>query len=196
MSTAPLSICTECQVLHCVPALNVNSNKGYLRWAYLDKWQARFSMSHCSGSFQNDTCIKEFDWWWVRGYNSPSGSKNLQVDSRTEEELEWERTLVTSQADSSSLQTPIYGSLSHEIQRLECCNSKELLLFCDQNHWMFMIWKGVKIGTSFAGRRRWIGALWVVTLLKPLLLINKVIWFAPICWCLYDVCLHWCIWFI
>ena len=38
------------------------------------------------------------------------------MDSRTEEELELERTLVTHQADSCSLQNSIYGSLLHEIQ--------------------------------------------------------------------------------
>ena len=132
MSTAPLSICAECQLLHGLPALNVNSNKGYLRWASFDMWRSHSSMCQCPGSFQNDTWIKEFALWWVRATKTPSERKDLQVDSRTEEELELERTLVTHQADSCSLQNSIYGSLPHGIQRLEFGICKELLLVGDR----------------------------------------------------------------
>ena len=142
MSTAPLSICAECQVLHYVPALNVKSNKGYLRWAYLDKWQARFSMSQCTGSFQNDTCIKEFDWWWVRGSNSPSGSKNLQVDSRTEVGEDISQLHISLQLTHPFSNPPIYRSLPWGLGRLECCECKELLLVCDQNLWVLNALKG------------------------------------------------------
>ena len=120
MSTAPLSICAECQLLHCLPALNVNCKEGYLRWASLDKWQSHSSRCQCPGSFQNDTWIREFDWWWVRGSKSPSGSKNLQVDSRTEVGEDTSQLHASLKLTHPFSKTPIYRALSWGLRRLDC----------------------------------------------------------------------------
>ena len=161
-----------------------------VRWAGIDKWQVHSTRWKDPGSFQN------LPQWhlpqWIRLVMSkrfpiskwkqepPSGIKNWQR----------ERTLVRSQANSSSLQTSIYGSLLHEIWRLEFCYCKELLLVWDWNHWVLNALKGVKIGIPFAGKEMldWspLGCISSWTLL----FINKAILVSPICWCILDVWLH------
>ena len=166
MSTAPLSTCVECQLQRRLPALSEFGQvaKSFLKVSMprkLPKWhldqRIRLVMSK---RFQISKWKQE----------PPSGLKNWQR----------ERTLVRSQADSSSLQTSIYGSLLHEIWRLEFCYCKELLLVWDWNHWVLNALKGVKIGIPFAGKEMldWspLGCISSWTLL----FINKAILVSPI----------------
>ena len=168
MSTAPLSICVECQLLHCLPALNVNCKEGYLRWASWDMWHSHSSRCQCPGSFQNDTWIREFDWWWVRGSKSPSGSKNLQVDSRTKVGEDTSQSQTSLKLAHPLSKTPIYRSLSMRsrgagiwyLQRIAIGLWLEILgVLCFERSW--------RRNSILLGRRCWVGALWVVSLPEP-----------------------------
>ena len=176
MSTAPLSTCVECRLQQRLPVL---SKFGHVAESFLKvsmprkllKWHLHQGIRLVmSKRFQISKWKQE----------PPSGLKNWQK----------ERTLVRSQADSSSLQTSIYGSLLHEISRLEFCYCKELLLVWDWNHWVLNALKGVKIGIPFAGKEMldWspLGCISSWTLL----FINKDILVSLMYWCIFDVWLH------
>ena len=135
MSKPTLATCVECQLEQRLPALNESGQVAgsFLKVSKprkLPKWHLpqgiRLVMSK---RFQISKWKQE----------PPSGLKNWQR----------ERTLVRSQADSSSLQTSIYGSLLHEILRLEFCYCKELLLVWDWNHWVLNALKGAEEGIPF-----------------------------------------------
>ena len=179
MSKPTLATCVECQSQHLLPALNESWHvaSSFHEVSKPRKLPKSSSMTLASGNSTMMSKRFQISKW---KQEPPSGIKNWQR----------ERTLVRSQADSSSLQTSIYGSLLHEIWRLEFCYCKELLLVWDWNHWVLNALKGVKIGIPFAGKEMldWspLGCISSWTLL----FINKAILVSPIYWCIFDVWLH------
>ena len=138
--------------------------------------------TEASRIFLHDTCLTEFDQGWVRGSQPPSGSKNWQR----------ERTLVRWQADSSSLQTSIYGSLIPEIQGAG-------ILYIAENCCWFEIeisalgalcFVGGEEGIPLLGGWCWIGTHLVVSPPEFCYYINKTIWVSPTCLCINDVLLY------
>ena len=155
------------------------------------------TMSHFFGIFQNDTWIRAFALWWFRGSVSPSGSKVLQVDSRTEDQLKinWrERGHKAAthqlQADSSFLNSSIYWALSYELRRLEFCAKQgsavglqlELLGDC--------FYRGEEEISCCWGGAAGLEPFMVVTFSEPFSFINKALMFS------YILVLQWCIVFI
>ena len=165
--------------MHC----NAGGSTTRVRWAGNDKWQAHSTRWKDPGSFQNlnDTCLNEFDWWWVRGSQPPSGSKNWQREA-TSQNISW---LI--------LSAYIYIWIPHP-RDLEA----GILYFAENCCWFEieistlgdLCFVGGEEGIPLLGGRCWIGTHLVVSPLGLSYHINKIIWVSPTCLYISDALLY------
>ena len=141
-------------------------------------------------SSKNDTWIRDFALWWVRGSVSPSGSKVLQVDSRTEDQLKRERTQgsYTSVASWLILSQFIYilSSLLWAQEAGVLCK----VMICCWFHYRTIGWLlegGEEEKFFLLGGVAGLGPSMVVTLSELYFFINKSYWGSSICTCFNDV---------
>ena len=129
--------------------------------------------------FPNDTCLTDFDPGWVRGSQSPSGSKN------------WQREATSQNISRLTLSAYIYIWISHpEIQEAG------ILYFAENCCWFEieistlgdLCFVGGEEGIALLGGRCWIGTHLVVSPLGLSYHINKTIWVSPTCLCIIDDC--------
>ena len=93
-----------------------------------------------------------------------------------EERTDREKTLIKSQADSSSLHTSIYGSLIPEIRRLEFCTLQRIVVGFEVEISALgdSCFVGGEEGIPLLGGRCWIGTHLVVSPLGLSYSINKL----------------------
>ena len=122
--------------------------------------------------FLNDTCLTEFDQGWVRGSQSPSGSKNWQREA-TSQIISW---LI--------LFAYIYIWIPHPRDP-----EAGILYFAENCCWFEieistlgdLCFVGGEEGIPLLGGRCWIGTHLVVSPLGLSYHINKTIWVSPTC---------------
>ena len=131
--------------------------------------------------FPNDTCLTEFDQGWVRGSQSPSGSKNWQREA-TNQFMSWLILLAYIYIWIPHPRDPEAGIL---YIAENCC------WFWDRDQcigWFMLCWRWR--GDSFAGGLMLDQESSVVTPPGPSCYINKTIWVSPTCLCINDVLLY------
>ena len=131
--------------------------------------------------FPNDTCLTEFDQGWVRGSQSPSGSKNWQREA-TSQIISWLILFAYIYIWIPHPRDPGAGIL---YIAENCC------WFWDRYQsigWFMLCWRWR--GDSFAGRLMLDQESSVVTPPGPSCYINKTIWVSPTCLCINDVLLY------
>jgi hypothetical protein len=194
MSAAPLSNCAECQLLLLVPALKVNSNEGYLRWARLAKWHSHSARCQLPRKLPNWHLVQGIRPVMSKRYlismckqGSPSGLKNWSLTKVGEDTSQLYASLKLTHPFSKS---PIYRALLWGLRRLEFCAKQgsavglqlELLGDC--------FYRGEEEISCCWGGAAGLEPFMVVTFSEPFSSINKALMFS------YILVLQWCIVFI
>ena len=129
--------------------------------------------------FSNDTCLTEFDQGWVRGSQSPSGSKNWQREA-TNQFMSWLILLAYIYIWIPHPRDPEAGIL-HIVRN--CC------WFWDTYQrigWSMLCWGWRR--DFFAGRLMLGQESSVVTPPGSSCISIKTIWVFPPCFCIIDAC--------